>query len=102
MDDEIKIGEALLDYVTRVSSISGTLLEAYVAAAASESAVKENYTGKANNEITAYYFGLKEHIARLINFFETAGSYISMTYMEMYRNDEQLAAWIANQLEALD
>lgn len=49
--------------------------------------------------MAAFFNSLESNMQKLIMFYSAATSYIQSTYRDMYYNDQQLADWMAKQID---
>lgn len=99
MSEEIKIGEAVLDYIAELGIIEEEIQEAYTYAAKCLLNLSDGaYRGMAKDEIELFFSSLESHLQRLVLLYQAASTYISNAYKTMYYNEEQLADWIIEQM----
>lgn len=99
--NEIKIGEGILGYVTQLGDIIEKVRAAYAYAesCAENMGSEGTYEGGAHDEMAAFFNSLESNMQKLIMFYSAATSYIQSTYRDMYYNDQQLADWMAKQID---
>lgn len=98
--EEIKIGAGVLDYITDLGKIQARIQEAYVY---SEQCVenigeKDTYQGEALEEMTAFFESLSSNLQKMTFLYQAAATYIQTAYNTMYYNEQQLVAWIIEQM----
>ena len=96
--NEIKIGDALLNYITDIMNIEVKLGE--VANTVNHIIMKLNdgqvYQGKAQNEMLSFYSSLLMHVGKMMSFYQIVGAVTFQIYEEAYFNEEEIIRWILN------
>lgn len=98
--EEIKIGAGVLDYISELGRIQVKIQEAYIY---SEQCVEnieleDTYQGEAREEMQAFFKSLASNLQKMTFLYQAAGAYIQNAYNTMYYNEQQLVAWIIEQM----
>ncbi len=100
MENEIGIGEEVLDYISELMMIQEELQEAELYAISCKSNVMgaEGYQGEAKEELELFFNSLESHLQRMIFLYQASSSYIKNAYQTLWYNEEQVMDWIVNQI----
>ncbi len=97
---EIKVGEELLEYVSELGAIEEKIREAYAGVIRCMENLydEDTYQGEAAAEMDAFFMSLEANLQKIMSLYQVAAAYVAKVYTEMYHNDEQLAAWMVQEL----
>ena len=99
--NELKVGDALLDYVTEMQQFCDVLAEAQEKAEQIYSELEGGiYQGRATEELTIYFASLSGHIGKLMSFYMTGKTFIAESYKQLNLTDAHLAQWLEGYLKA--
>jgi len=100
MAEEIRIGEAILNYTDDISAINERIMEAYKKVVECKMAFEGEsiYKGKAKNEILLYLASLEANIQKLLFLYNAASTFINNTYLTFYYDEQQLVDHIIKTL----
>ncbi len=99
MEDEVKVGVEMLDYMTDLQMASSNLTEAKAVAEKIKNLALISYRGEAEGVLQNFVVSLDSHLQRLIMFYNMAFTYIYNSYSEITRQDEVLVAWLESKLQ---
>lgn len=99
-EEEIKIGEEVLDYIAELGKIQEEVQTAYVYAESCKANMDTgtSYKGKAMEELQLFCSSLASNLQRMIFLYQAATTYAFNAYKTMYYNEEQIVDWIINQM----
>lgn len=97
----IKIGAAVLSYLSEIISAKEDILSAWETAENCKTIAsdEETYKGAAKDEIDGYFDSLVTNLQQLYFLYDAAEKYVESTYTTMYYNEAQLSAWLMEQME---
>lgn len=98
--EEIKTGAAILDYITELGRIQEKIQEAYTHAETCVQTMEDTntYQGAAREEMAAFFQSLASNLQKMVFLYQAGAAYIQNAYQTMYYNEQQLAAWILDQM----
>lgn len=98
MGQEIKVGEALLNYSDDMAKIQANLEEAFenVKSILLELQNDEIYYGKAKDEMLLFYNSLQLHIDKMNLFYKVGGMMLEQIYQDFSNSEQQLCKQINN------
>lgn len=95
--EDIKIGEALLDYAERLWSVGITLEAACDSAEELWYLVADAYEGRAQEEMSQFMKSLCGHLGNLSRLYMKAGQYTVLTYNSLTESDRGMGESMAGQ-----
>jgi len=99
--NELKVGDALLDYVTEMQQFCDVPAKAQEKAEQIYSELEGGiYQGRATEELTMYFASLSGHIGKLMSFYITGKTFIAESYKQLNLTDVHLTQWVEGYLKA--
>ena len=100
VSEEIKIGAGVLDYITELGKIQAKVQEAYTYAEVCVQNIGsgDTYQGEALEEMNAFFQSLASSLQKMVFLYQASASYIYNAYNTMYYNEQQLVAWVIEQM----
>lgn len=100
VSEEVKIGEELLEYASKLGEIEETLQSAYarIIKCIENLQSEDTYKGIATTEMNAFFASLEANIYKMATFYQISAIYVNKVYAEMYYNEEQLVTWAINEI----
>lgn len=99
-EEEIKIGEEVLDYIAELGKIQEEVQTAYVYAESCKANMDTgtSYKGKATEELQLFCSSLASNLQRMTFLYQAAVTYAFNAYKTMYYSEEQIVDWVINQM----
>ena len=98
--EEIRIGAGILDYITDIGKIQAQIQEAYIYSEQCVQNIELEYTyqGEAREEMQAFFKSLASNLQKMTFLYQAAATYIQNAYVTMHYNEQQLVAWVIEQM----